>query len=86
MKIRTKKKFVFEFGENLDLSNYITLNSFHKFNLISFIEYSDNKYTAYCKNIIDNNWYKYEDNLIKLVPNIYEINKTDTCIIFYKKE
>ena len=83
---KNKKKFVFEFGENLDLSNYITLNSFHKFNLISFIEYSDNKYTAYCKNIIDNNWYKYEDNLIKLVPNICEINKTDTCIIFYKKE
>jgi ubiquitin C-terminal hydrolase len=64
-------------------------NTNNNYNLYSFIEYVGNvsygHYLSYCKNI-DNNWYKYNDNIVQLVNDVNNILKSNNVVLlFYYK-
>lgn len=64
-------------------------NTNNNYNLYSFIEYIGNvrngHYLSYCKNI-DNNWYKYNDNIVQLVNDVNNILKSNhVVLLFYYK-
>ena len=72
-----------ELNENLNYYLYaiICLN-------ISFEE-NKNKihHVAFCKSLVDNKWYKYDDNIIELITNLQnEVDKLRMPVaLFYQK-
>ena len=44
-------------------------------------------YVAFCKNIIDDKWYKYDDAVVTEVNNFQKeiVDFGKPCILFYKK-
>ena len=61
--------------ENLSLDNYINKinkenNKYDLFGVINHIgTLSYGHYTAFCKNYHDNNWYQYDDRIVKRIEN-----------------
>ena len=83
-----------EFEKTLNLQNYVNFNVEKKFNykLIGLVINNDlreanDHFIAFCKNPIDNYWYKYDDDLVVPITNDIEevINYALPCILFYQK-
>jgi len=85
--------FKIYFEENLNLSNYIEYkNTGCNYKLIGIITYikENNKsenFIAYCKDPINNEWYKYNDEIVKKVENFQNevINSVVPYLLLYEK-
>ena len=90
-KIKTNIKFVFY--EYLNLVNYISFkNTGFNYKLLGIVSsMKDNEtekhFIAYCRNIIDSKWYKYNDIIVSQVNNFKEevIENSTPYILFYQK-
>ena len=79
--------------QTLVLNNYIEFNNNNNnYELIGIIYYIRNnnkneKYIACCKDLISNNWYKYDDEIVSEVNNFQEevINFKIPYVLFYQK-
>lgn len=80
----------FEFYEKIDLSNYIQLKSikciFKLIGVICQIGEKDRIFYSYCKSPIDNNWFKFNNDLVSKVVDFKNevINCNFPHILFYK--
>ena len=81
-----------DFYEDLNLQNFVEVKEVKfKYNLIgvvSFIgESIDGKFIAFCKSPIDNQWYKYNDDIVSKVVNFNDeiIKNSLPYILFYQK-
>ena len=81
-----------DFYEELNLENFAEDKEIKfKYNLIgvvSFIgESNEGKYIAFCKSPIDNQWYKYNDDIVIKVVNVNDeiIKNCLPYILFYQK-
>ena len=81
-----------EFIENLNLINYIELkNTGYMYALFGVVTHiggngSSGHFIAYCKSPIDNNWYRYNDDLVSRVINFkQEVIDSMPYILFYQK-
>ena len=77
------------FPEQLDLTNFATLNKNNKLELYSVICHigpssMDGHFVAYCRNRIDNKWYLYNDAFITLCENPDDYQKGMPYILFYQ--
>jgi ubiquitin C-terminal hydrolase len=87
-------KIKFDLEEKIDLNNYIeSAKAPKKFDLIGIVSISvrENKYVAFSKSPIDQNWYLYNDEkeVEQIDINLVKDNNTDLysyvpCILFYK--
>jgi len=76
---------------NLDLS--IAQSSIKplttKYNLYGIVNHSGNlnggHYTAYCKNLLDKNWYDFNDSSVSYVNNTNELIDSSAYILFYER-
>ena len=71
----------FENENNVEQKNYILSG------IITKVRNNfENNYIAYCQNDIDDNWYRYDDEDIKLIYNVRNeiINNEMPLILFYK--
>ena len=71
----------FENENNVEQKNYILSG------IITKVRNNfENNYIAYCQNDIDDNWYRYDDEDIKLIYNVRNeiINDEMPLILFYK--
>ena len=83
----------FDLWECFNLNNYVEKNKNQCFyNLIGIVAYNINinHFIAYCKNTIDKNWYKYNDDIVSGI-NINIINEINNSsffplILFYQNE
>ena len=81
------------FEENLDLSNYIEYkNTGCKYKLIGVITHigessMSGHFIAYCRDPINNDWYKYNDAIVNKVENFQNevINFAMPYLLFYQK-
>ena len=88
----------FELNENLDMKTYIKdieLKENLNYNLYAIIclniSFEENKnkihHVAFCKSLVDNKWYKYDDNIIEPITDLQ--NEVDKCgmpvALFYQK-
>ena len=81
------------FSENLNLSNYIELQNtgtqYDLFGVITHIGESGmgGHFIAYCKDLWDNTWYKYNDAIVSTVGdfNSEVVNFAMPYVLFYKK-
>ena len=85
-----QSKIKLEFMEDLNLSNYIEEENFRNisFKLISVVTEEENKnFIAYCKNLNEQQWYKYDDNTINKVNNFKSqiVDSGLVHILFYQK-
>ena len=82
-------KIKLNFYLQLNLSHYIEdQTSGYMYDLISAIIQSDDKHLiAICKSPVDNNWYKYDDDLVNPITdfNTQVLNYAMPYILFYKK-
>ena len=82
-----------EFFEYLDLSNYIKITTGKSFNyrLIGVIKHygesgEGNHFIAHCLSPIDNEWYIYNDSVVRKIDNYKEVIDDEIpYILFYKK-
>ena len=78
-----------EFLEDLNLSNYIEeKNLGTTFKLISVVTREENKnFIAYCKNLNEQQWYRYDDNSISKINNFKNqiVHSGLVHILFYQK-
>ena len=84
-------KIKLEFIEDLDLSNYIVKAKelgymFKLTGVVSKKDENDN-YIAYCRNLNNHQWYKYDDNLVSQVHDFKAqiVNSGLVTILFYQK-
>ena len=88
----------FELNENLDMKTYIKDNelnenlNYYLYAIICLnISFEENKnkihHVAFCKSLVDNKWYKYDDNIIELITNLQnEVDKLRMPVaLFYQK-
>ena len=78
-------KFIVE--ENINMSQFVENKSNIIYNLFGIIYISfQNKYIAYCKSLIDNQWYSYEDEKVEIKNNFQEIANQNEIpyILFYQ--
>ena len=88
----------FELNENLDMKTYIKdieLKENLNYNLYAIIclniSFEENKnkihHVAFCKSLVDNKWYKYDDNIIEPITNLQnEVDKFGMPVaLFYQK-
>ena len=86
----TESNIKIYFEENLNLSNYIEYkNTGCNYKLIELITYikenhKSGKYIAYCKDPINSEWYKYNDEIVNKV-NFQAINSVVPYLILYEK-
>ena len=85
-----QSKIKLEFMEDLNLSNYIEEENFRNisFKLISVVTEEENKnFIAYCKNLNEQQWYRYDDNTINKVNNFKSqiVDSGLVHILFYQK-
>ena len=81
------------FDENLNLYNYIELKETgYNYQLIGVITHigessMSGHFIAYCKDPIDEKWYKYNDSIVTEVNNFYKevIDFAMPYLLFYKK-
>ena len=86
-------KVKLEFYQTLDLSNYIEQTQTGcKYNLIGVVTHmgesgASGHFIAYCRSPIDNNWYKYNDDLVSPVYNFKQeiIDYAMPYILFFQK-
>ena len=86
-------KVKLNFSEKLDLSNYIELKEtgtqYELFGVITHIGESSmsGHFIAYCKDLWDNTWYKYNDAIVSTVGdfNSEVVNFAMPYVLFYKK-
>ena len=82
-----------EFYQTLDLSNYIEkTNTGCKYNLIGVVTHmgesgASGHFIAYCRSPIDNNWYRYNDDLVSPVYNFKQeiMDYAMPYILFFQK-
>ena len=82
-----------EFAEDLNLMNYVKRqNTGVHFKLIGVVTHmgesgASGHFIAYCKNPIDLEWYKYNDDFVNPVVNFKQeiLDYAMPCIQFYKK-
>ena len=88
-------KIKFIVWEIINLKNYVEKNSNSViYNLRGIVAFclntsiNSNAYAAYCKNPINNLWYKYEnDSVIQLNNTINEVNESYfPCVLFYQND
>ena len=87
-------KVKLNFSEKLDLSNYIELKKtgtqYELFGVITHIGESSmsGHFIAYCKDLWDDTWYKYNDAFVDPVNNFQEevVNFAMPYLLFYKKK
>ena len=87
-------KVKLNFSEKLDLSNYIELKEtgtqYELFGVITHIGESSmsGHFIAYCKDLWDDTWYKYNDAFVDPVNNFQEevVNFAMPYLLFYKKK
>ena len=86
-----QNKIKFDLWDSFNLNNYVEKGNEWFYNLIGIVAFNMNTYhyIAYCKNPIDKNWYKYNDDAVSGIKNniINEIN--NSCfpsILFYQNE
>ena len=88
-----KTKFVV--WESINLKNYVEKNcNSGIYNLRGIVAFclnsiiNSNAYAAYCKNPINNLWYKYENNSVIQINNaINEVNEIYfPCVLFYQND
>ena len=78
-------KFFIE--EKIDMSQFVENKSNIIYDLFGVINISfQNKYIAYCKSLIDNKWYSYEDEKVEIKNNFQEIANANEIpyILFYQ--
>ena len=79
------------FEEYLNLSNYIEYKNtgcnYKLIGVITYIEESnkDGNYIAYCKDPINNKWYKYNDEIVNFIENFQVINSVVPYLLLYEK-
>ena len=77
-----------EFIEDLNLSNYIKFNDVGKmFKLISIIKEENGNFITCCKNLNEQQWYRYEENTISKITNFKSqiVDSGLVHILFYQK-
>ena len=80
--------------ENLSLDNYINKlkKGNNKYDLFGVINHYGNlsygHYTAFCKNYHDNNWYQYDDRIVKRIENdsLKEIIVNQNAYVLFYRE
>ena len=81
------------FTEDLDLMDFIECKQLgYKYKLIGVVTHmgesgAGGHFIAFCKNPIDNNWYKYNDEFVSKVNNFQKeiIDYARPYILFYRK-
>ena len=82
----------FKFDDILDITEYVQKNNDKLiYNLYGIISLRDNKeihHVAFCKDLIENIWYKYDDNVVEIVNNLENdiFNFGIPVALFYQKE
>jgi len=89
----TESNIKIYFEVNLNLSNYIEYkNTGCNYKLIGVITYIEEKnkggkYISYCKDSINNEWYKYNDEIVNFVENFQNeiMNSVVPYLLLYEK-
>ena len=77
-----------EFLEDLNLLNYIKFNDVGKmFKLISVIKEENGNFIACCKNLNEQQWYRYDENSISKITNFKSqiVDSGLVHVLFYQK-
>ena len=62
--------------QNIDISSFAENNINIVYEIIGVIYYfSPNRYIAYCKNVIDNKWYCYDNENVKIENSFQDVIK-----------
>ena len=86
------KNIKLKFDEALDITDYVQEKKGKSiYNLYAIISLSEKKeihYMAFCKDLIENIWYKFDDNIVEVVKNLEndKYNFGVPVALFYQKE
>ena len=81
----------FKFDEILDITEYVQEKKekliYDLYGIISLSENKDIHYVAFCKNLSENNWYKFDDCNVQIVNNLENdiFNFGNPVALFYQK-
>ena len=88
----TEKNVKFKFDEILDITEYVQEKKekliYDLYGIISLSENKDIHYVAFCKNLSENNWYKFDDCNVQIVNNLENdiFNFGNPVALFYQKK
>ena len=92
-RFRNDNKVKINFTEIIDITQFASLkngkNIYYLYGVVSKFgeNFPNYHFVAFCKNIIDDKWYKYDDAVVTEVNNFQKeiVDFGKPCILFYKK-
>ena len=92
-RFRNNNNVKINFTEIIDITQFASLkngkNIYYLYGVVSKFgeNFPNYHYVAFCKNIIDDKWYKYDDAVVTEVNNFQKeiVDFGKPCILFYKK-
>ena len=86
------KNIKLKFDETLDITDYVQEKKgkliYNLYAIISLNEEKEIHYIAFCKDLVENFWYKFDDNIVEVVKNLEnDMNNFGVPVaLFYQKE